>query len=508
MAERLNAAVALAGRPADEPELLSRSGAPLALPPAATRVLFASAEMAGFVKTGGLGDVAAVLPRKLRGFCDVRVLLPGLPQVRRAAAHATPPLTIIRQMPATAALPPYSLGRFRTADGLVVYVVLCDELYNRGGTPYGPRPGEGFADNDVRFARLALAVAEVADGVADPDWRADLVHVNDWHTALACGYLQWRHSNVPSILTIHNPAYQGLCARDRLPALAIPETAFQLDGVEFYGRISFLKAGIQYATQVTTVSETYAREITTPEFGYGLEGLLAKRLGEGRLTGIVNGIDDSWNRSRPDCAANVVQRWKQANAAEIRAIHRLPETGGPLFSVISRLVHQKGVDLSLAAAESIVALGGQLVVMGEGEPALENAARRLARKYPRAVAAHIGFDEASGRRLYAASDFLLMPSRFEPCGLSQMYAQKSGALPIAARTGGLVDTIEDGVSGFLFAPLTRHALVGSVMRALATFRARPIYQAMRAHALAQRFGWRRPVRKYLGVYAHLLAGRA
>lgn len=471
--------------------------------PASTRLLFVTSEMGDFIKAGGLGEVSSALPRQLRQLCDVRVLIPGFRQVRAAR----PNMDIVRTMPRTASLPPWSLGRFSTADGLIIYALLCDELYDREGSPYGPFAGGDFPDNDIRFARLSLAAAELAAGEADPNWKPDILHVNDWPSALAPGYLRWKGLSTPSILTIHNLAYQGLYQPSRLAALGIPDLAFSVNGTEFHGKISFLKTGIYYGSHVTTVSETYAHEITTAEHGCGLEGLLKTRMDEGRLTGIVNGIDDSWSAPVPGekPGARLIRQWKQQNAADIRRTFDLPATTGPLFSIISRLVHQKGIDLSIEAAETIVGNGGQLVVTGRGEPRLEDAIERLARRHPRAVAARIGFDDAEARRLFAASDFLLMPSRFEPCGLSQMYAQRSGALPIAYRTGGLVDTIEDGRSGFLFSTLTSAGLTSAVTRAIEAFRSKRAFRMMREHAMAKRFDWSRPSHRYADVYARTLA---
>ncbi|MBN9451606.1 MAG: glycogen synthase GlgA [Bosea sp.] len=470
---------------------------------ATTKLLFVTSEMGDFIKAGGLGEVSTALPRQLRKFCEVRVLLPGFRQVRKAK----PAMDVVRQMPRVAGLPPWSLGRFTTSDGLIVYTVLCDELYDRDGSPYGPFGGGDFGDNDVRFGRLSLAAAEIAAGEADPNWKPDVVHVNDWPSALAPGYMRWKGLETPSILTIHNLAYQGLYHPQRMRLLGIPDQAFNINGSEFHGKISFLKSGIFYGSHVTTVSETYANEITTAEHGCGLDGLLKTRMGEGRLTGIVNGIDDSWNAliEGGRSGDQIIRQWKRRNAADIRRTFDLPESRGPLFSIVSRLVHQKGIDLSLEAAETIVAQGGQLVVTGRGEPRIEEAVEKLARRYPRAVAARIGFDDGEARRLFAASDFLLMPSRFEPCGLSQMYAQRSGALPIAYRTGGLVDTIEDGLSGFLFSNLTGAGLTGAVARALEAFRSKRTFRQMRDHAMAKRFDWRRPSFRYADVYARALA---
>lgn len=469
----------------------------------ATRLLFVTSEMGDFIKAGGLGEVSSALPRQLRRLCDVRVLIPGFRQVRLARPH----MDIVRTVPRTASLPPWSLGRFTTPDGLTIYALLCDELYDREGSPYGPFSGGDFPDNDIRFARLSLAAAELAAGEADPNWKPDILHVNDWPSALAPGYLRWKGLTTPSLLTIHNLAYQGLYQPSRLAALGIPDLAFSVNGAEFHGKISFLKTGIYYGSHVTTVSETYAHEITTAEHGCGLEGLLKTRMDEGRLTGIVNGIDDSWNAliTGENPGARKIRQWKQQNAANIRKSFDLPASTGPLFSIISRLVHQKGIDLSIDAAETIVENGGQLVVTGRGEPRLEEAIERLAKRHPRAVAARIGFDDAEARRLFAASDFLLMPSRFEPCGLSQMYAQRSGALPIAYRTGGLVDTIEDGRSGFLFSTLSSAGLTSAVSRAIEAFRSKRIFRTMREHAMAKRFDWSRPSHRYADVYARTLA---
>jgi starch synthase len=482
-----------------------KEGAPdlATLLPGNTKLLFVTSEMGDFIKAGGLGEVSTALPRQLRALCDVRVLLPGFRQVRAAK----PAMDIVREMPRTASLPPWSLGRFATQDGLTIYAVLCDELYDREGSPYGPFAGGDFADNDIRFARLSLAAAEIAAGEADPNWKPDIIHVNDWPSALAPGYLRWKGLSTPSILTIHNLAYQGLYEPSRMAALGVPDLAFSVNGAEFHGKISFLKSGIYYSSHVTTVSETYAREITTAEHGCGLDGLLKTRMDEGRLTGIVNGIDDSWQSptGAEKTAAQRVRLWKRQSAADIRKTFELPPSRGPLFSIISRLVHQKGIDLSIEAAETIIENGGQLVVTGRGEPRLEDAIERLARQHPKAVAARIGFDDAEARRIFAASDFLLMPSRFEPCGLSQMYAQRFGALPIAYRTGGLVDTIEDGRSGFLFSSLTGAGLTSAVTRALDAFRSKAAFRQMREHAMAKRFDWGRPTHRYADVYARALS---
>jgi starch synthase len=462
------------------------------------KLLFVTSEMSDYIKAGGLGDVSSALPRKLRAICDVRVLMPGY---RNCRAN----VEVVRHMPATAGLPPWSLGRTTTVDGLVVYSVLCDELYDRDGSPYGSSSGQDYLDNDVRFARLSLAAAEIAAGEADPNWKPDILHLNDWTSALAPAYLHWKGVDLPSILTIHNLAYQGLFDAQRMGSLAIPDHSFRLDGVEFHGRISFMKSGIVYSSHVTTVSQTYAREITTEAQGCGLHGLLKARLDEGRLHGIVNGIDDSWSARADEASFEDIVQWKKSNAAEIRDTFDLEPSRGPLFSIISRLVHQKGIDLSIEAADMILADGGQLVVIGRGDPEIEDQISRMAKRHPGSIAARIGFDDTEAKKLFAGSDFLLMPSRFEPCGLSQMYAQKSGSLPIAHKTGGLADTIDDGVSGFLFSTLNVPSLKAAVFRALGAFHSKKALRVMRGNALAKPYDWRSSALRYADLYANTLA---
>jgi starch synthase len=465
------------------------------------RVLFATPEMADFVKVGGLGEVSAALPRSLRSSCDVRVLLPGY----RSVLSRRDEIELVGTLPGLAAIPQCGLGRFVTRDGLVIYIVLCDELYDRDGTPYNSPQGGDFPDNDIRFARLSLAAADMAGGLGDPNWAPDLVHANDWPAALAPAYLHWRGVSKGSLLTVHNLAYQGVFDADwhRLAGLGIPHWGFSVDGAEFYGKLSFLKAGIFYASHVTTVSATYAREITKPESGCGLHGLLEARAQEGRLSGILNGIDESWDPRKNDMSAsnrfNTIA-WKGRNADHIRAAFHLALSRGPLFAIVSRLVHQKGLDLAIEAAASIVESGGQLVAAGEGEPRLEEAIQGLAARHPGSVGVRIGYDDEQARRMYAASDFLLMPSRFEPCGLSQMYAQKCGSLPIAYRTGGLADTIEDGVTGFLFNSFNRDGLMSAIKRAFEAHASQRQLRRMRSFAMARKFGWKRSAAHYLSLY--------
>lgn len=467
------------------------------------RLLFVTSEMTDFVKVGGLGDVSAALPRALRQTNDIRVLIAGYRQVLEDRSF-----TEVASLPAAAGLPPCGIGRLDMADGLVVYALLCPELYDREGTPYGDANGDDWSDNDIRFARLSLAAAEIACGVPDLGWTPDLLHLNDWQASLAPAYLNWREKSVPTVLTVHNLAYQGIFPRERLPILGIPENSFNIEGVEFHGNMSFLKTGIYYASHITTVSATYAKEITTPQFGCGLEGLLRTRAAHDELSGILNGVDESWDAGRdprlpaPFSSSNLKAR--AVNASEARAAFGLSASRGPLFAIISRLVHQKGIDLAVQAADQFLSNGGQLVVTGQGDATLETAVRDLEKKHPGNVGVRIGFDEAEARCLYAGSDFLLMPSRFEPCGLSQMYAQRYGSLPVAHRTGGLADTIEDGKTGFLFSEMTLDALRGAIDRALETFCSSKSMTRMRRNAMARPLNWLQSSRRYSHLYNMLL----
>ena len=467
------------------------------------RVLFVTSEFGDYIKVGGLGDVSAALPRALKSRHDVRVLIPGY----RALLARMKAVQIVGSLPAHAGLPGCDIGRTVTADGLVIYVALCPQLYDRQGSPYVDANGIDWADNDLRFARLGLAAAEIACGRGDSSWVPNLIHLNDWPAALAPAYLAWRQKRVPSVITIHNLAHRGIFGPDRLGPLGIPSSAFQIDGVEFCGNISFLKAGIFYSSHVTTVSATYAKEITTPGFGHGLDGLLRARADEGRLTGILNGIDDRWRAelTHNAAASEFTGRDKLGYAGQVRDAFGLAVSRGPLFAVLSRLVQQKGIDLVIQAAETIVREGGQIAIMGQGEKSIEGELKKLALRYAGQIGVKIGYDDASARQVFAGSDFFLMPSRFEPCGLAQMYAQKVGSLPVAHSTGGLAATVEDGVTGFLFRTPSLSGLLNAVYRAVDTFTSDRKLNLMRRAAMRRRFDWQPSARQYDSAYERAIA---
>jgi starch synthase len=464
------------------------------------KVLFVTTEMDDFVRVGGLGAVSAALTRALRPWADIRILLPGYSDVVEQLSH----IQIVGECAARAEMPACRLGRASTRDGLPVYVLLCPQLYDRPGNPYGDETGRDWPDNDIRFGRLASAAAELAAGTLDRNWAADLVHANDWQAALVPAYLAWSGLKIPSLLTIHNLAYQGLFPKDSLRRIGAPESSFHIDGVEFYDKLSFLKGGIVYASHLTTVSATYAREITTPELGCGLEGLLRMRSDAQELTGILNGIDESWD---PRFCAQLAQPFaagdwdgKRANADYVRSQFGLAVSRGPIFALVARLVHQKGIDLVLSAADEIIEAGGQIVVTGSGEPAIEQALVDAHRRRPDAFGVAIGFNDGQARRIFAGSDFTLMPSRFEPCGLSQMYAQRFGSLPIGHQTGGLAETITDGETGFLFERPSIDSLLGGVKRAFSTFIAKERLNSMRRSAMARTFSWDLSATCYSALY--------
>ena len=464
------------------------------------RILFATPEVSDFVQVGGLAAVSAALPRALRDFADIRVAIPGYPDVLTGLNN----LVTFGRCPAYAGLPAFDVGLGYAADGLPCYVIICPQLFERIGSPYGDESGFDWADNDVRFASFSYAAVQIALGRADKSWSADLVHANDWQSALIPGYLEWLHAKLPTVFTIHNLAYQGVFDRRAMSRLGIPSSSFHMDGVEFYDKLSFIKAGLVYASHLTTVSQTYAREITTPEFGCGLDGLLQKRAERHELSGILNGIDDSWDPrtcsalSKPFGAGDWDDR--SENADEVRQQFGLAVSRGPLFALVARLVHQKGVDLVLDSAQTIVEAGGQIIVSGKGEARFEQALLQAQERCPQSIGVKVGFDHDEARRIFAGSDFTLMPSRFEPCGLSQMYAQRFGSLPIGHRTGGLAETILDGETGFLFGKASADGFLGGLCRAFSTYGMKDRLDTMRRAAMSQAFSWTDSARSYAALY--------
>jgi starch synthase len=482
------------------------------------RILFATPECAPWIKTGGLADVSAALPAALEALGhDVRVLLPGYPAVLQAAAHRR---TLV-QLPATAHFPAATLHEAPLPSGVPALILECAPLYDRGWGPYQDGQARDWPDNALRFGLLSHVAAVLASSASPLQWRAQVLHCNDWQTGLAPAYLHFASgAKAPSVMGVHNLAFQGIFPAEEVARLGLPPQSFALDGLEFYGSMSFLKAGLFYADAIATVSPTYAREIQTEPLGFGLQGLLAARAD--RLHGIANGIDAAeWD---PSTDRRIAQRYdddrlsaKRFNKEALQERIGLPvEPAVPLLGMVTRLTHQKGVDLVIEIARELIALPAQLVVLGAGEPDLEAALAALADANPRAVALHVGYDEALAHLVEAGADLFLMPSRFEPCGLNQMYSQRYGTPPVARATGGLADTIVDctaatladgTATGFLFSEESPAALLETVERAVALYRDPKAWRRLQRAGMAKDFGWDAAARKYAALYA-ALAGAA
>ena len=480
------------------------------------RVLFATPEAAPLVKTGGLADVSAALPAALRrAGVDVRVLMPGYGAVlgwvegrgREAGVLELPPF------------PPARLVDSALPDGTPLRVVDCPVLYARDGGPYQQRSGEDWPDNDLRFGLLSRAAAALCQPGAGGDWVPEVLHCNDWQTGLAPTWLRLQPgARTATLMTIHNLAYQGIFPPTAMARLGLPGALFDPEGVEFYGNLSFLKAGLAHADRISTVSPTYAREIQAEPLGFGLHGLLAWRAA--RLTGILNGIDtQAWD---PAADALIARRYgpdtlagKDENRAALRARMGLsPAAGRPLFGVVSRFTYQKGLDLLIEAADALVALPAQLAVLGSGDAPMEAAFRALAARHPGEVGVAIGFDEALSHLVEAGADAFVMPSRYEPSGLNQMYSQRYGTPVVARATGGLVDTVtdctpatlEDGsATGFLFEDATAQALLQALARAAAAFGDRRTWRALQRNGMARDFSWDASAARYLALYGEMAA---
>lgn len=478
------------------------------------RVLFVTSEAFPLVKTGGLADVCGALPRALRARgADARLILPGYPSVLERAADLEP----------VAAWPelfggPGRLLVGRSPDGTPLLVVDAAHLYGRPGNPYVAANRRDWPDNDRRFAALAWVAANLPDGGG---WTPDVIHAHDWQAGLAPAYLAHRPGRRPAtVMTIHNMAFSGAFPAARLAELRLPPSSFALDGVEFYGQIGFLKAGLAYADRITTVSPTYAREIREPGEGGGLDGLLRHRAGV--LEGILNGVDlDVWDPANdPALALAYDAASVEAKAANKRALQErlglATEPGRLVFGVVSRMSWQKGLDLLPGLARGIVDRGGQLVVIGSGEIDLEAAFSRAAAADPAHVAVVVGYDEGLSHLIQGGADAILVPSRFEPCGLTQLCALRYGTVPVVSRVGGLADTVidanaaalDDGVAtGFVFGPTTGTALAGAVDRAFALFADGAAWDRLRRHAMTRDVGWDRPAEAYLRLYQNAIRDR-
>ena len=481
------------------------------------RVLFAASEVFPLAKTGGLADVCASLPRALQDLGhEVVIALPAYPQAldRLAAREPAVPLPDLPgvELPGVALIP----GRLPDG-GPRVLLIDAPRWFARPGGPYGDAEGRDWPDNAERFHGFARALQAIALDRAGLGWRPDLVHCHDWQTGLVPALLSPEPERPATVLTVHNQSYLGRFGRTQFDALGLPEAWWHPDALEFYGDFSFLKAGLVFADQLTTVSPTYARELQQPEHGCGLDGLLRGRAGD--FTGILNGIDTAvWNPATdPHLArcydADDVDAGKRANKVALQAELGLAVVGEvPLLVLVSRLVEQKGIDLVVELIARWRERPLQWALLGNGEPRWEEQLRALAAALPDRVAVRIGYDEALAHRLEAAGDFFLMPSRFEPCGLNQMYSQRYGTIPVVHRTGGLADSVVDVFAagdgtgtGLVFDTPDVATLAATLERGLSLYRNRAAWNALRRSAMAADFGWARSAAAYLEVYRRALA---
>lgn len=483
------------------------------------RVLQVAAEVFPLVKTGGLADVVGALPPALAAQgVDTQLLLPALPAVADALHGAR---TVAQLGPMFGAARVALLhGRLHGVD-VPAYVIDAPYLYRRDGNPYLGPDGHDWPDNLQRFALLGWAAAHLAGGELDARWQPELLHAHDWHAALACAHLAMHPSTAAgSVFTIHNLAYQGLFPLGDFALLGLSQRVLWPHGIEFHRQVSFMKGGLLYADRISTVSPTYAREIATPEFGCGLDGVLRDRGADVR--GILNGVDRAlWNPATDRAIAARYDASSLAGKAYCKAALQrefgLPERAdAPLLGVVSRLTAQKGLDLLLGALPAWVERGGQLVVQGSGEPALEQALRAAAARHPRQVALHLGYDEPRAHRVVAGADVIVVPSRFEPCGLTQMYGLRYGTLPLVRRVGGLADTVvdaddaalaDDRATGFVFDAADADAVDAALRRAGALFREPARWQQVMRRAMAQTFGWDDAARQYRALYDEAAAAR-
>ncbi|MFN2359868.1 MAG: glycogen synthase GlgA [Marinobacter sp.] len=479
------------------------------------RVLFATSEVYPLVKTGGLADVSASLPEALcRLEYDVQILLPGYPQAVKAARSAG------SRRKSRFRIGQYEVSLWQTrlpGTAVTLWLVDCPPLFERPGNPYQNEEGQDWWDNAHRFELFGRVGAMMAMGEAGVSWRPDLVHCNDWQSGLIPVFLEHHGKRPGTVFTIHNLAYQGLFSHETFRSLGLPDSLWHWEQLEFYQKLSFIKGGLVFSDRITTVSPGYAREIQTPEFGHGLDGLLRHR--QQSLTGILNGIDSRvWNpeedselafRYGPDHLKN-----KNQCQAHLQRELGLEVKGGPVLGFIGRLVEQKGVDWLIEIMPELLERGCQFVILGSGEARFEESLKQLARQWPGRMSLTLGYDEGLSHRITAGCDMFLMPSRFEPCGLNQMYSLRYGTVPVVHAVGGLADTVQDpdeaGIrkaNGFRFREASAGALLVAVNRALECFSNRKQWRGLQQNGMAADYSWKQRARSYGELYQSILKER-
>jgi len=476
------------------------------------QVLSVASEIFPLVKTGGLADVVGALPPALAGHgVAMRTLVPGYPVVMSAFRKKKAALTYPSLQGGKASV------HAATVEGLDLLVIDAPHLFDRPGGPYSDVGGRDWPDNWRRYAALGKVAGDIAAGVI-AGYRPDIVHAHDWQAAMAPAYMRYGDAvGVPSVVTVHNLAFQGQYGADIFPQLGLPPEAMGIDGVEYYGGVGFLKAGLRAAWAITTVSPTYAQEIRTPAFGMGLDGLLNMRSSD--LFGIVNGIDiDIWN---PETDPRLAQTFgakslkgRKVNRTAVEKRFELDADDSLLTCVISRLTWQKGMDVLAATLDAIVAAGARLAVLGSGDPGLEGALLAAAARHRGRVGVVIGYDETLSHLMQGGADAILIPSRFEPCGLTQLYGLRYGCVPMVARTGGLADTVIEAneaavaagvATGYQFAPESGEAMLHAIRRAVEAKADAAVWSSMQKQGMKSDVSWARSGAKYVDLYRSLLA---
>ena len=475
------------------------------------KVLFASSEVHPLIKTGGLADVAGSLPRALADLSqDVRVILPNYQTLKKTEDVRFISSVRVNNQDANI------LETHLPDSNVIVWLVDCPALFDVPGNPYTDESGNPWGNIADRFTLFCRIIVEVAMNRAHLDWSADVVHCNDWQTGLVPALLSIESNQPSSVFTIHNMAYQGMFPQSTFSALNLPTQLWHPNGLEFHEMLSFIKGGLSYANRITTVSPTYALEIQTPEFGYGLEGLLSHK--HEILSGIINGMDlDQWNPETDTCISepydvNTLAN-KVINKTSLQARSSLPVNKSvPLFGLISRLVDQKGIDLVIDCLSEMVDMPLQFVLLGSGDKSVEQKLRDFSRLYPKKISVTIGYDEALAHQIEAGVDIFLMPSRFEPCGLNQMYSQRYGTIPIVRETGGLADTIEDALpkslnnntaTGISFKEASSGALLEAIKRAMLLYGDKKSWKKIQIAAMEKDFSWKNSAEQYLALYEEI-----
>lgn len=477
-------------------------------------VLSVASEIFPLIKTGGLADVAGALPVAMAGKgIAMRSLIPGYPSVMGAFRKKKSVLQYAQLQGGKAVVHAVNIA------GLDLFVLDAPHLFNRAGGPYGDQTGQDWPDNWRRFAALSQVGGDIAGG-AISDYLPDIVHAHDWQAAMALAYTRYGKAvTTPTVITIHNLAFQGRYPAAIFGQLGLPGQAMALDGVEYYGGVGYLKAGLQAAWAITTVSPTYAQEIRSPEFGMGLDGLINMRSVD--LYGIVNGIDtDIWNPATDKhLVSNYTAKTLKARAANKAAVEErfgLDSDDSPIVCVVSRLTWQKGMDILASATDGIVVAGARLAILGSGDAGLEGALLAAAARHRGRVGVVIGYDEGLSHLLQGGCEAIVVPSRFEPCGLTQLYGLRYGCVPLVARTGGLADTVIDAneaalsagvATGFQFEPNNGEALLHAVGRLVEAYGNRSAWMSIQQQGMKADVSWDRSAEKYVEIYRRLLSKR-